>query len=193
MAKSMKGYWNDNGKSNFSVYDFLGLFSYWEIASLSSGKQDDALQEATARRIFGRCYCKESCSPSQIYTFLAKNGGSVQFARINGMLSNDGSGFPFLRDGAGTFSKLMETARDWGNKLLNTPDWKITDNNRPSNWGNANHGSPTADLMVANMALAVSRGETIIYGGTGRSDIYFQDGDFIISTANQDSYWTNYK
>lgn len=186
------GYWNDYGEYEFTVEDFLGLFSYWEIYSIGNGSQDENLLEASARRMFSgpnKINCPEECSADQIFDYLARNGGSVQTDRINAILNRSDAGHPGLR--GGSYGEMMVKARDWGKRILHTPSYRIQDGNRPSDWGNP--GAITYNLTAA----AVDRyqnttGMSVVIGTTDEQGIFYWDDNFMILTANQAQHWTTY-
>lgn len=184
--RNTPGYWNDFGKSDFTMDDFLGLFTYWEIYSLGDGSQDESLLEAAARRMYD--YCKGKCSADQTFDFLARNGGDVQISRINAMRAGSRAGIPGTR--GGSIGQMMAKARWWGYRIANTPSWKIHDGNRPSDWGNP--GATTYDLVAVAVDIhEKTPGNYVNRQTADEHGIFYWKGNFMILTANQAAYWMN--
>jgi RHS repeat-associated protein len=187
MLRSTDGYWNNYGKLPFTYVDFLGLFSYWEVASLFDGRRNIDMLEASTRRLYMKANCNGICTANQVFTFLANNGKGHQTSRVDGMLANGELVSPSIR--GGTISTMMDEARMWGVKMIGAiggSAWSITNNDRPSDWGNP--GSPTYNTVAfaINVAGGTSSDKTAANG------IYYWVGNFMILTANQAGYWTNY-
>jgi hypothetical protein len=85
------------------------------------------------------------------------------------MLTGSDAGHPGLR--GGSFDDMMATARNWGSRMLYTPSYRIRDDDRPSDWGNPDYGSYTADTVAVAVSIARARGESLIRG-TGKTNIF---------------------
>jgi len=190
--KSTPEWWNDYGKSEFTIEEFLGLYFLYESNIVGSKERVNDLAEIlatiTAQNLYVGGFTPAYCSvggqcDNAVFNFIAANidGNSGLWGGTS--VANDyaqSTGIPKF----GTEADLREEISSLGGNAV-APSSVISWNRNkgPSSWGN---DQSWAKALIANQ---ICEGNN----GLASNSIYYYFDDAIYFSVDQYNYWINHK